>query len=285
MSFVFLLALAASAIPTKVSAPSASQNSQIGNPQRQELKQCPDGRIIPVEAVCAPVGEEPISASKARPASPLNHRSSWVTTRDYPARALVREMDGVSGIVLAVNKIGRVIGCSISQTSGFRELDEAACKSVVVNARFHPALDRRGNPANGSYSTSIRWQIPGERSYNSREPRVFPERTFSHIVPPRILSYEMLGIGIGDYPSDALADGEQGSVTVRAIVGADGKVVYCRIIASTTKSASPDGPLEKRSCEIVRKKWSFLPAEDGKGQKQASAPEFKFVWAIPSTEE
>ena len=285
MSFVFLLALAASAIPTKVPAPSASQNSQIGNPQGQELKQCPDGTIISVESACGRPNEDPITASEELPASPRNNKGTWVTTNDYPSRALINEMEGNSKIILAVNKIGAVRGCSIFETSGFRELDEVACKSVTIRARFHPALDRQGNPTNGSYATSVLWQIPGKGEDIRWDPGILPQPTFSHIVPPAISNHSMFWLGMRDYPADALANKEQGIVTVRVTVGADGKVVYCRIIASTTKSASPEGPLEKRSCEIVRKKWSFLPAEDGKGQKQASAPEFKFVWAIPSTEE
>ena len=50
--------------------------------------------------------------------------------------------------------------CAIVRSSGFRGLDAAACSAVKKRARFRPATDENGQKVAGSYSNSVRWQIP-----------------------------------------------------------------------------------------------------------------------------
>ncbi len=152
-----------------------------------QMKQCQFGPPVPVSQQCGddpdppatcPSGTElpgggtqttrsrlgscktkaPPPAKRPKPV-PKNNRASWVTTADYPTRALQREEQGVTSLTLTVGPAGKVTGCSGSG-SGSAELDAAACKKASARAKFDPALDSNGNPTTGTYSTSVRWQIP-----------------------------------------------------------------------------------------------------------------------------
>ena len=62
--------------------------------------------------------------------------------------------------MVTVGADGRVSGCDIVRSSGYRGLDQATCRAVTRRARFRPATDGNGQNVAGSYSNSVRWQIP-----------------------------------------------------------------------------------------------------------------------------
>jgi protein TonB len=84
----------------------------------------------------------------------------WITNDDYPRAALVREWEGTLSYRLVVDSAGRVTGCSVTQSSGHRALDEAACRLVTRRARFEPASDATGAATGGSYAGVVTWSIP-----------------------------------------------------------------------------------------------------------------------------
>lgn len=100
------------------------------------------------------------AAYKPRPPVPKNAVASWVTTDDYPARDLREGNEGVSGFSVVVGVNGRVASCEIVRSSGHPGLDAATCKAVTARARFAPATDENGDAVQGTYSNSVRWQIP-----------------------------------------------------------------------------------------------------------------------------
>ncbi len=115
----------------------------------------------PKAAPPAPVPPPPPPPVSERPNPvPKNSRSRWVTTNDYPTRALRDEREGTTRFSVVVNAKGRVESCSVTRSSGHADLDKEACDNVRRRARFRPALDTSGNPISGSYSHSVRWQIP-----------------------------------------------------------------------------------------------------------------------------
>jgi periplasmic protein TonB len=113
-------------------------------------------RIVPPAAPPAP----PPPRFTPKGASPKNSTASWVTTDDYPSRALREEREGVSRVSIAVGADGHVTGCTVTGSSGSDELDQTACRNIQRRARFTPATDGEGQPVSGSYSFSVRWQIP-----------------------------------------------------------------------------------------------------------------------------
>jgi TonB family protein len=95
-----------------------------------------------------------------KPASPAGNPGLWVTTNDYPPRALREERAGTVGFRLTIDPFGRVSACDITSSSGSPDLDEVTCTLVTQRARFNPAKDNKGKATTGSYSSRVRWIIP-----------------------------------------------------------------------------------------------------------------------------
>ncbi len=106
-----------------------------------------------------PSSPAPIVAYKPRPkGSPGN----WVTTNDYPSKALSEERQGTTAFRLEVSAQGAVTGCTITNSSGSDDLDGATCNALIRRAKFEPALDYSGKPVASMFSSRVRWQIPVE---------------------------------------------------------------------------------------------------------------------------
>ena len=119
-----------------------------------ETKRCEDGSVIAVNATC------PRVVDNSAPATPRGNAGRWVTTNDYPSRSLREEEEGVTTVTLTIDSSGRVSNCRVSGSSGHSRLDEATCSNMQRRARFNPAKDKAGNPTTGTYTQSVRWQIP-----------------------------------------------------------------------------------------------------------------------------
>ena len=140
-------------------APPPPINISIAPPQIQTVTTppppAPPVRIIPPAAPPAP----PPPAAPPRAAQPRGNPQNWATTDDYPSRALRDEREGTATIRVTVNTEGRVSGCSVTRSSGHGDLDDATCSLITRRGRFTPA-EQNGRPVEGSWSTTIRWQIP-----------------------------------------------------------------------------------------------------------------------------
>jgi protein TonB len=145
--------------PPPIVAPPPPMNISVAPPSIATVSVAPPPAPAPVLAPPAapappaprftPVGAQP----KGRPAE-------WVTTEDYPSRALRENATGTTGFRLSVGPDGRVTGCEITSSSGNDELDKATCKYASSRARFAPAKDGEGQPTTGSYSSRVKWVIP-----------------------------------------------------------------------------------------------------------------------------
>lgn len=119
-------------------------------------KTCPGGEVIAVNATCPPVKPR----VQPKPPKPKGNAGRWVTTNDYPSRALREEQEGVTTVRLSVDASGKVTGCAVTGSSGSSLLDDATCKNMQRRARFDPATDGEGKPVSGSYTQSVKWEIP-----------------------------------------------------------------------------------------------------------------------------
>ena len=93
-------------------------------------------------------------------ARPRNNPASWVTTNDYPGRAIHEEWEGTTSFKVTVGTDGRAQDCMVTRSSGHALLDNATCQNVMKRARFKSAMDGFGERIMGSYSGSVRWQLP-----------------------------------------------------------------------------------------------------------------------------
>ena len=107
-----------------------------------------------------PVVDPPPLPVLVRGAKPKGNPGLWVTANDYPAADLRLEHTGVTRFRLEVGADGKARDCTVTGSSGHPGLDQAACAKLMARARFDPAIDSTGARLAGSYSSSVRWQIP-----------------------------------------------------------------------------------------------------------------------------
>ncbi len=100
------------------------------------------------------------SAVPVRPAVPKGDVGSWVAISDYPRNALRERREGAVSFRLAVGNDGRVAGCTIIQSSGHQDLDDATCAGLTKRARFTPVRDIYGRVLSTSYESRVNWKVP-----------------------------------------------------------------------------------------------------------------------------
>lgn len=166
-----------------------------------------------------------------RAASPRGNPGNWVTSHDYPSRALRDELEGATRFRLLVSPDGRTSHCEVRESSGSLALDQATCSIIKRRARFTPALNDRGNPIEGNWSSAVRWQIP-----NGTPPRLSAIATVKKFVIAADGGLAKCGKGVPDYPpsgSDQACDPTLGYVPFR---DAKGQAVARQVTITTTRS-------------------------------------------------
>lgn len=102
----------------------------------------------------------PLPSFTPNAARPSNGPAGWISTNDYPRRPLVEGIEGSVGYRLVVGTNGRVSSCELTRASGNRALDDATCRLIASRARFDAATDENGAKVLGTYTGSVRWEIP-----------------------------------------------------------------------------------------------------------------------------
>jgi TonB family protein len=103
-----------------------------------------------------PVGA---TAMIATPAVAKNE-ASWISTDDYPPKALRSNQEGTVQLRWTIEPSGRVRDCQIVASSGYAALDRAGCRLLRYRARYAPARDRFGRPVAMTMTRRIVWQLP-----------------------------------------------------------------------------------------------------------------------------
>ena len=119
-------------------------------------KRCPDGTVVRANAACP----DPRPRVEPKPAAPRNNPGGWVTDSDYRSAWIRRDFAGTVSFSLSIDANGRVSNCSVTGGSAPQELKDASCSLIQRRARFNAATDGEGRPTTGSYSNTVRWQIP-----------------------------------------------------------------------------------------------------------------------------
>lgn len=100
------------------------------------------------------------TAAAAQPVpKPLNP-ASWITPADYPAEAIRERLEGTLAFRVDVDEQGRVVGCTITESSKSSILDSSTCRLVARRARFEPARDAKGKPVRSTWSNRVKWKVP-----------------------------------------------------------------------------------------------------------------------------
>lgn len=97
---------------------------------------------------------DPISAA------PRGNPGNWIRNSDYRSSWINRGFEGVAGFTLDIDTNGRVSNCTITRSTGHSQLDDATCRLLRGRARFTAAKDASGNTVAGTFSSSVKWDIP-----------------------------------------------------------------------------------------------------------------------------
>lgn len=143
--------------PPMVAPPPIVQAPTIVAPPMQTVREAPPPVITPTAPPAPPPPPKPKLAS---PAQARGNPNTWVTTDDYPSRALREEREGVTAVAWDITTDGRVANCRVTSSSGSPDLDQAACTNISRRGRYKPALDEAGNPIASTDSRRVRWQMP-----------------------------------------------------------------------------------------------------------------------------
>ena len=100
---------------------------------------------------------EPTGAFPRGPA-PANYPGNWITRFDYPPAPLADRIGGAASFKLMISALGRVSACSITVSSGNKDLDDRTCELIASRAGFFPARDVKGRPTAGIYLSSVNWR-------------------------------------------------------------------------------------------------------------------------------
>jgi len=84
---------------------------------------------------------------------------NWFRDTDLPECRFGGCSDGRVGFTLIVNAEGRPTDCSITRTSGLRDLDLKTCSILLRRARFDPATNGNGEPKRARYASALRWNL------------------------------------------------------------------------------------------------------------------------------
>lgn len=83
------------------------------------------------------------------------------------------------------------------------------------------------------------------------------------------------GISADDYPAAAIRADQQGTVRVQYVVGVDGRVTDCIVMASSGSAA-----LDSATCSLIARRYRYRPATRG-GTPVASSMTRRITWRLP----
>lgn len=101
----------------------------------------------------------PSARSLAVSGGPKGNPGPWFTDKDYPKAARRANASGRVSVILSIDTSGRVVGCTITQSSGNAILDETTCTLVLRRGRFTIKRDEEGHAEPYTYAVSTTWVL------------------------------------------------------------------------------------------------------------------------------
>jgi protein TonB len=89
--------------------------------------------------------------------------SGRLSNEDYPSSAVRSGAQGSVSVRYTVAPGGRVEDCTVTRSSGHKELDRTTCRLIEARFRYRPATDLRGNPVPDQVSRTFDWLLPFRR--------------------------------------------------------------------------------------------------------------------------
>jgi hypothetical protein len=90
---------------------------------------------------------------------PSGSAGTWITSADYPTDLLLNRVGTLVEFSLVVDDQGTPNFCEIKPSTRPQRIDETLCAKLLQRARFSPALNKDGEPAPDTWTSSIRFEI------------------------------------------------------------------------------------------------------------------------------
>ena len=113
--------------------------------------------VVPSPPAPPPPPRKTVSAQSAK-----GDLRTLFSADDYPASAQAAGAEGTAQATLTIGADGRVVGCSLTRSTGNGALDSATCNILRRRAKFTPARDSNGNATTDTVTTPpIVWRLEG----------------------------------------------------------------------------------------------------------------------------
>jgi TonB family protein len=192
--------------------------------------------IAPVAPAFAADNDAACTTSDA----PLKPIMATHTMAPYPQMSVMTKEEGTTLLDVTIGPDGVPADVKVADSSGSIRLDQAAMDHVKANWRWSaPVVNCK--PATSVIKVSIKWSLQ-----NADNPLTQAQAPPTVMMDPR------------DFPPEALARHEQGTVVVTIYVLTDGTVALTRVIQT---SGFPD--LDAKAQEVVKTRHWSPAALDG----------------------
>jgi TonB family protein len=84
---------------------------------------------------------------------------TWFRSSDYPRDGYDRRVEGRVTMTYDITATGRLENCQVVRSSGFTDLDQAACHAYTERGSFLPARNSSGEPIRTRGQTNWRFHI------------------------------------------------------------------------------------------------------------------------------
>ena len=128
-----------------------------------QMQVAPSPPPIPPVAVAPPPPPAPPAPRKVDAARAKGDVRLLFSDSDYPASAQSAGAEGTAQAALTIGPDGRVVGCTLTRSTGNGALDTATCNILKRRAKFTPAHDSSGAATTDTYNTPpITWRLADE---------------------------------------------------------------------------------------------------------------------------
>ncbi|MBC9034029.1 energy transducer TonB [Sphingomonas sp. JC676] len=91
--------------------------------------------------------------------TPLEWIGGRIRDSDYPRAALRAGISGTVHLRFTVGVKGRVTDCTVTRSSGNRDLDETTCRLIQQRFRYKPSRDANGRPYPDTVTGDHEWTL------------------------------------------------------------------------------------------------------------------------------
>ncbi|MDO6416861.1 energy transducer TonB [Sphingomonas sp. BIUV-7] len=104
---------------------------------------------------------------------PIGQQAGWFQAEDYPPISIAQKAEGIVHFAVEISPDGKPTACRIVKSSGNEGLDGATCKALMARARFHPLIDKKGQPTTATFDQVVRWRLPVKTATEEISDRTF----------------------------------------------------------------------------------------------------------------